>query len=143
MSENGHRPDPQAVAAKARASMGPGPGRMSAAGVPGDKARDFRRSIRRLLDRLRPERGTGLAVVALALVSVTLTALGPRVLGHATDIVFDGLRGRGGTAGIDFAALHRTLLTVLGLFVAASVLAYVQSYLLAGVVQRTMYRLRA
>jgi ATP-binding cassette subfamily B protein len=134
-----NKPDPAAVAAKARAAAGPGIGRWAAAGVPGDKARDFGSSSRRLLRRLRPERVSAVACVAFAVAGVTLTAFGPRVLGHATDIVVDGL---GEPAGIDFGALHRTLLLVVGLFLAASGLQYLQSWLLAGVVQRTMYRLR-
>src|SRR5690606_33887760 len=57
-----------------------------------------------------------------------------------TDIVVDGVTsGR----GIDLADLHRVLLVVLGLYVASSALTYLQSYLLAGVVQRTMHRLRS
>jgi ATP-binding cassette subfamily B protein len=140
MSEtNGHKPDPAEVAAKARAAAGPGMGRMAAAGAPVDKPRDFGSSGRRLVRRLRPERVGAFACIVLALGSVTLTAFGPKVLGHATDIVVDGLGDEG---GIDFGALHRTLFFVVGLFLAASCLSYLQSWLLAGVVQRTMYRLR-
>jgi ATP-binding cassette subfamily B protein len=81
-------------------------------------------------------------VVLLALASVSMTVLGPWLLGRATDVVFRGLR-EGGASGIDFAALRRVLLAVLALYLAASTLQYLQSYLLAGIVQRTMYRLRA
>ena len=66
--------------------------------------------------------------------------LGPKILGHATDIIVDGLRP---APGIDFDELHRVLLAVVGLYVVGGVLAYLQAYILAGVVQRTMYRLRA
>ena len=116
-------------------------GRMGAAGMPVERSRDFRGVARRLVRRLGPERRGAVAVVVLAVVSVTLAVIGPRVLGHATDILFDGLRGVGGS-GVDMGALHRTLLVALGLYVASALLAWLQSRTLAGVVQRTMYRLR-
>ena len=120
----------------------PGPStiRPMALGVPGETSRDFRSSSRRLLSRLHQDRlGVG-AVVALAVVGVGLTVIGPKILGHATDIVIRGLLS---PSGIDFADLHRVLLGALGLFVASSALTYSSAYLLAGIVQRTMHRLRA
>ena len=72
--------------------------------------------------------------------SVTLTVLGPRILGHATDLIFDAVRiGE----DIDFPELRGVLMTVLALYIGAAGLSYLQSYTLAGVVQRTMYRLRS
>jgi ATP-binding cassette subfamily B protein len=124
------------VAREARSGMG---GRM-AAGVPGEKSEDFAGSTRRLLQSMRPERFGLYGVIALALVSVTLTVLGPKILGHATDIVFRGILGG---HGIDFGDLHRVLFAVLGLYVAAAILAWLQGWVLAGVVQRSMMRLRA
>lgn len=82
------------------------------------------------------------AIGLMALVSVGLVVTGPRVLGHATDILFDGLLRRRGRDGVDFAALHRTLLFALLLYVASFLLGYGQSFLLTGVVQRTMRALR-
>ncbi len=115
---------------------------MASLGVPVERSENFRASIRRLLGRMHPERVGLLLVFVLAIVSVTLGVIGPRVLGHATDIVFDGLRGPQGAAGIDFRGLHRTLLVVAAMYVGSGILAYLQSFLLAGVVQRTMQRMR-
>jgi ATP-binding cassette subfamily B protein len=78
----------------------------------------------------------------LAVVSVGLVVLGPRILGHATDILFDGLTKRDGQTGVNFTSLHRTLELALGLYVLSFILAYSQTYMLAGVVQRTMFTLR-
>src|SRR5690554_1256416 len=86
-----------------------GPGRFATVGMPAEKSRDFGGSTRRLIARMRPERNAAIAVIALALVSVGLFVIGPRILGHATDILFDGMR-EGGVSAIDFGALHRTLL---------------------------------
>ncbi len=119
---------------------GPGGGRFGAAGMPTEKSKDFGASSRRLIERMRTQRTGFIAVIVLAIVSVALMVTGPRILGHATDVVFSGLRsGR----GIDFAALHRTLFSAVAVFVAGSGLAYLQAYVLAGIVQRTMFELRS
>ncbi|WP_082500465.1 ABC transporter ATP-binding protein [Nocardioides sp. Leaf285] len=125
------------------------------------KAMDFGPSAKRLVARLRPERTAALLVVALGVVSVLLMAVGPRILGRATDLVFAGLLGRqyaGADAadlpdaargldvvpgrGVDFDAVGQVLLLALGVYVAASLLAFLQGYVLNGVVQRTVYRMR-
>jgi ATP-binding cassette, subfamily B, multidrug efflux pump len=114
-------------------------------------------------------------LVALGVTSVALSVIGPKILGHATDLIFAGVvgkqlpagiskdqaiaearaRGNGrfadllsGTdavpgSGIDFTALGRVLLLVLLLYVTASIFMWAQGYLVAGVVQRTVYRLRS
>jgi ATP-binding cassette subfamily B multidrug efflux pump len=115
-----------------------GSGRMSSAGVPLEKSMDFGASTRRLLRRIGPERPRLVLVLVLAVVSVVMVVLGPKILGHATDIIVAGVTG----TGIDFGALHRTLLLAAGLYACSAVLAWMQAYTLAGVVQRTMYHLR-
>ncbi|MCX4386724.1 ABC transporter ATP-binding protein/permease [Micromonospora peucetia] len=144
-------------------------------GMPAERSMNFGPSARRLLGRLRPQRLQLVAVIALAVLSVGLSVVGPKVLGWATDLIFTGVIGRqlpaGTTAdqavdaaraagndsfadmlarmdvvpgvGIDFAALARVLLLALGLYVAASLLMWWQGWLLNGVVQRTVLRLRA
>ncbi len=114
--------------------------RFQAAGMPAEKTEDFRGSTRRLLGRLQPERGRTIAVLVLAVVSVSLSVLGPKILGNATNTIVAGLRS---PAGIDFAQLHRILALVLGLYLVSASLAYLQARLLAHVVQLTMFRLRA
>ena len=133
--------DPRKVAAEARAAQSSGPGRMAAAGMPVDKPEDLAGATRRLAESLRPDKAAGLLVIVLGVSSVTLSVIGPKILGGATDIIVDGVTGQ--TDGIDFPALHRVLLVVLVLYVCSSVLAYAQAYLLAGVVQRSMQGLRA
>jgi ATP-binding cassette, subfamily B, multidrug efflux pump len=115
-------------------------GRWGAAGVPLDRSRDFKNSTRRLASRLRPQWPAVITVLALALTSVTLVVIAPKVLGQATDIVVQGVMSG---QGIDFAELHRVLLGVGAIYVTSSVLSYLQAYLLAGVVQRAMFHLRA
>jgi ATP-binding cassette subfamily B protein len=57
--------------------------------------------------------------------------------------LFDGLTKRDGQTGVNFESLHRTLIFALGLYVMSFILAYSQTFMLAGVVQRTMFTLRA
>ena len=140
---------------------GPGRGPMGG-GMVGQKAMTFGPSARRLAGQMRPERLAALVVVGLTVVSVVLMSIGPRILGHATDLVFSGFIGRqfpDGTPddalpdavrgqdvvpgqGVDFGAVGEVLLWVLALYVAASVLAWLGGYVLNGVVQRTVYRMR-
>ena len=124
-------------AAEARAQMGPRPGGI---GMPVEKSKDFKNSTIRLASQLGPERIKMVLVVLLAVVSVTLSVFGPKLLGNATNIIINGVRS---SAGINYDELHQTLLFVGVLYIVASILAYVQAYMLAGVVQRTMLRLRA
>ncbi|MET8249926.1 ABC transporter ATP-binding protein [Micromonospora sp. NPDC005197] len=143
--------------------------------MPAEKSMNFGPSARRLLGRLRPHRLHLTAIITLAVVSVGFSVAGPKILGHATDLIFSGVIGRrlapGTTTeqavaaarasgnesfadmlarmdvvpgvGIDFGALGRVLLLALGLYLAASVLSWWQGWLLNGVVQRTVLRLRA
>ncbi|MGW5669101.1 ABC transporter ATP-binding protein [Micromonospora sp. NPDC003776] len=143
--------------------------------MPAEKSMNFGPSARRLLGRLRPQRLPLAAIVTLALASVGASVTGPKILGHATDIIFSGVIGRqipAGTtpeqavaaaraagndnfadmlarmhvvpgAGIDFTALGRTLTLALALYLGASLLMWWQGWLLNGVVQRTVLRLRA
>ncbi len=159
-----------------RIEAGPGPGRGPFGGaMVGQKASHFKPSAKRLLARLAPERAKAFGVVGLAVVSVLLTAVGPRILGRATDLIFSGLigtrlpegtskaeavqllRSRGETTyadmvsamdvvpgqGVDFSAVADVLLLALTVYVAASVLAWLQGYLLNDVVQGTVLRMRA
>lgn len=143
-------------------------------GIPGDKSMNFGPSAKRLLRRLRPHRIQVSGVILLAIASVGLSVLGPKLLGRATDIIFagaigkpldkdlskaqviEGLRAQGNNrfadllggidlipgVGIDFDALRNVLLLVLGLYVGAFFLSWMQGYILNGVVQRTVFELR-
>jgi ATP-binding cassette subfamily B multidrug efflux pump len=167
---------PQKMKETERVIAGPGPGRgPMGGGMVGQKAMDFGPSARRLLRRMAPERFKAAAVVLLGICSVTLMALGPRLLGHATDLVFAGFLGRQMPAdlskdqaiaaaedrgdgqfadllrgvdlvpgqGVDFGAVRDVLLVVLLVYVAASVLSWLQGYFLNDVVQSVVRRMRS
>jgi ATP-binding cassette subfamily B multidrug efflux pump len=76
-----------------------GPGRMMMGGMPPAKTMDFKGSTRRLLGLLRPDGALVAAVLGLGVLSVTLSVLGPWVLGKATDVIFAGVVGSRFPAG--------------------------------------------
>ena len=155
---------------------GRGPGMMGMGmGMPPAKPKDFRGSFRRLFGTLRPERPLIVGVIILAVISVTLTVVGPKILGNAVNTIFDGalgkqllssgltqdqliasLRAQGqnqqadllsslhlNAAGVDFGALGGVVVLLIGLYVVSSIFAWMQGYIMAGVTQRTVYRLRS
>jgi ATP-binding cassette subfamily B protein len=115
-------------------------GRWGAA--PGERSENFKGTSGRLLAQMRPEGLKAVAAIVMSIVSVTLAVLGPKLLGHATDIIVQGAFHVGGSTGIDFTELGRTLLFIAGLYIVSATFQYLSSYVLAGVVQRTMFRLR-
>jgi ATP-binding cassette subfamily B multidrug efflux pump len=78
------------------ADSGGGPGRRGpmGMGMPAEKAQNFKPTFRRLLGRLRPERFKIAAVILLALVSVGFNVAGPKLLGNATNLLFEGVVGK-------------------------------------------------
>ena len=118
-----------------RAAFGPGGG----AGMPVERSDEFWPTLKRLGEILGTETRRLVGVLTLTVTSVVLVVLGPLLLGRATDIIVTGI---GSDDGIDFGALNRTLLLVGVLYVGSWALAASQAYILAGVVQRSMYALR-
>jgi ATP-binding cassette subfamily B protein len=141
VTDDAKTPDEQEVVKPPEDMRGGGvTGRWGAAGMPLERSKDFKNSTRRLAARLRPEGFSVALVLILAVASVTLLVIAPKLLGNATNIVVDGVTGG---KGINFSKLHNTLLLVLAIYAGAAVLALTQGRLLAGVVQRAMFRLRS
>jgi ATP-binding cassette, subfamily B, multidrug efflux pump len=152
---------------------GGGPGMMSMM-QPVEKPANFKASFRRLLDRLAPERMLVVLVIALAVVSVAFAVVGPKILGNATNDIFNGFisgklpagvtkdqvvagmraNGQGQLAdmvaamdltpgvGINFGALAGILILLIGVYVLSSLFSWGQAWIMAGVTQRTVRRLR-
>jgi ATP-binding cassette subfamily B protein len=114
--------------------------RFGSFGMPAEKPKDFGSASRRLLRRLQRERWRVAAAILMSVTAVCLSVSLPKVLGSATDVV---VRGVFTGNGMDFGHLGRILAFACTLLAGAWVLQYSMSFILAGVVQRTMYRLRA
>ena len=103
-AQTGATPEGGQLKETERVEAGPGPGRGPfGGGMVAQKASTFWPSARRLVRRMRPERARLGAVLGLTVVSVALTAVGPRVLGKATDLIFAGLIGGKLPAGVSKA----------------------------------------
>ncbi|WP_407444575.1 ABC transporter ATP-binding protein [Rhodococcus sp. (in: high G+C Gram-positive bacteria)] len=152
-----------------------GPAARHAATVPIQKPRSFGPSVKRLMHRLVSYRGFVVTVLLATVGSVILSAIAPRVLGHATDLIFNGVVGRmlpaGATkdeavdglraqgqdtfadmvasmdltpgVGVDFSAVGRVLMIVLGLYLGTALLSWIGAYLLNIVVVGTIRGLRS
>ncbi|MBN1243835.1 MAG: ABC transporter ATP-binding protein [Spirochaetales bacterium] len=120
---------------------GHGPGAFA---VPGEKAKDVKGSLRRLLAELRHSRWQLLAVLLLSAASTAFTVAGPRVLGSAITVLFEGIGGAlRGEAGVDFARIARIILVLFALYLASALLGYATHWISAGVAQRTVRELRS
>ena len=142
----GPAPAPEATPAKAnpRPKFGPpqhGMGRPGPMGGTGEKAINFGPSLRRLLGHLRPELPRIWFVVAMVIVATVGSAVGPVILGMATDIVFTGQVLEG--TGVDFAAVGRVLSFAVVLYLTAGLLNWGSGMLINGIVQRSVYRMRS
>jgi ATP-binding cassette subfamily B multidrug efflux pump len=114
--------------------------RFGSFGMPLEKPKDFGSTTRRLFRRLQRERWIVVLAIVMSVVAVCMSVTLPKVLGSATDVV---VRAAFTGNAINFAHLGRVLGFAGALLVGAWILQYSMSYMLAGVVQRTMYRLRA
>ncbi|WP_419924579.1 ABC transporter ATP-binding protein [Candidatus Poriferisocius sp.] len=106
--------------------------------MPAEATRNFRGTVRQLAEITGRETPVLILVIALAVMSVSLTVIGPWLLGGATDIIVSGIR----EGSIDTDQLRDRLLIIAGVFGAAWVFGYSQTYLLTGALQRSMFRLR-
>lgn len=125
---------------------GPGPGRPGHGhggpriGMPVEKARDFKGTLRRLIGYLKPHKYSLMFVFAAAVLSTVFSIVSPKILGNATTALFEGFMVPG--AGIDFDYILQILVVLGGLYLVSSLFAYIQQYIMAGVTQRTVYDLR-
>ena len=106
--------------------------------MPAESSRNFRGTVRQLAKITGRETPILVLVMVLAVISVSLTVIGPWLLGGATDIIVTGVR----QGGIDTDRLRDRLLIIGGVFGVAWALGHVQNYLLSGALQRSMFRLR-
>ena len=109
----------------------------------GEKAKDFKGAIKKLIGYLGAYKWAVLAVAVLAVASTIFSIIGPKILGRATDELFTGLMGRlAGTGDVDFAKVGLMLAQLGALYAASSAFAYVQGYVMTGVTQRVSFKLR-
>ncbi len=109
----------------------------------GEKAKDFKGTMRQLLGYIGQHKIAVFAAVAFAVCSVIFNVVGPKVLGQVTTKLFEGLVAKvNGTGDVDFAWIAKTLGFLLCLYLASSACSLIQGWLMTGVTQKICYRMR-
>ena len=124
--------------------MGPGPGGGNMM-MMGQKAKDFKGTLKRLLSYLKPRRNQLIAVFFAAILSTIFMIVGPKIMGTAITELFEGAYGKfSGVPGaaIDFDKIGQILLLLAGLYVLSSLFSYIQQYIMSSVAQDTVFDLR-
>ena len=121
-----------------RGPMGHGRGMM-----PGEKAKDFKGTMKKLMSYLGKYTYAIIAVFIFAIGSVAFSVIGPKVLGKATTEIFNGLIGKiSGGDGINFDRIKIILLTLVGLYLVSAILSFIQGFIMSGISQKLAYNLR-
>ena len=109
----------------------------------GEKAKDFKGTMKQLLGYIGQHKIAVFAAVAFAVCSVVFNIVGPKVLGQVTTKLFEGLVAKvNGTGDVDFAWIAKTLGFLLCLYLASSACSLIQGWLMTGVTQKICYRMR-
>lgn len=117
---------------------GPGGGMMG-----GEKAKDFKGTMKTLLGYIGKFKVSILFVIIFAIGGTIFNIVGPKILGKATTEIFNGLVGKvSGGSGIDFTKIAHILLFLLGLYVLSALFSFIQGYIMTGVSQKMTYQMR-
>ncbi|MDC2863590.1 ABC transporter ATP-binding protein [Bacillus sp. BP-3] len=110
-----------------------------------EKAKNFKGTMNKLLQYLKPYKLSILIVILFAIGSAAFTIVGPKILGHATTKLFEGLvskvTGAPGAA-IDFTYIGNIVILLLGLYILSAAFGIIQGYIISGVAQKVSYNFR-
>ena len=110
---------------------------------PAEKAKDVKGTTKKLANRLSEDKRAIIIVMIFAIGSTIFSIVGPKILGNATTEIYTGLMNKiNGTGGIDFAKIGKIILFALGLYAVSALFSMIQSYIMAGVAQKTTYKIR-
>ena len=124
-------------------NRGPRRGPMGHGRMSGEKAKDFKGTMGKLIKYMSAFKVQMLFVVIFAIGGTVFNIIGPKILGKATTEIFNGLVSKvSGGSGMDFEKIATILLTALALYVTSALCSLVQGFLMTGVSQKTTYRLR-
>ncbi len=128
---------------RGRGPMGGGPMGPMGGMMRGEKAKDFKGTMRRLIGYLGAYKIAIAVILVVSAGSTVFSIVGPKILGRATTKLFEGVVAKiAGTGSIDFPAIGRIILTVLGLYALSAAFSYVQGWIMASVSMKITYRLR-
>ncbi len=113
-------------------------------GGPVQKPKNFKKTMHNLIDYLKPFHLSIIFVILLAIGGTVFSIVGPKVLGQATEKLFQGIIAKvSGTGSIDFAGIGRIILTLLVLYSISAIFSYIQYFIISGVSQKVSYNLRS
>jgi ATP-binding cassette subfamily B multidrug efflux pump len=123
--------------------MGRGPGGHGMM-MAGEKARDFKGTMRKLIGYLSAYRISILIMLVFAVASTILSIISPKILGQATTKLFEGVMGQlnGTGTGIDFTYIGHIIVEVTALYLVSSAFGYIQGWVMSGVSMKLTYRFR-
>lgn len=111
--------------------------------APGEKPKNFKGTLKKLISYLGAYKIAILIVMILAAIATVFSVAGPKIMAKATNALFDGLMSKiAGTGGIDFSYIGKILLFTLGLYIFSSVVSFVQGWIMTGISQKISYRMR-
>lgn len=124
-----------------RGPMGGGP---MGGFMPGQKARDFKGSMKKLINHLAVYKYRVFFVVIFAISSTAFSIYGPKKLGTATNELMKGIMGKiaGTGEGIDFNSIANIILFLVALYLISALLSYIQGWIMTGVTMKVTYNLR-
>ena len=108
-----------------------------------EKAKDFKGTLKQLIQYLSPYKYHIITVVLFAILSATFSIIGPKIMGEATTEIFNGLVSKiSGGSGIDFSKIGQILMFLLGLYAISAICNFIQNFIMTGVSQKIAYGLR-
>lgn len=115
-------------------------------GIPrgGEKAKDFKKTMKTLMDYLKPYGISIIVVIIFAIGSAAFSIVGPKILGNATTEIFEGLLRKvsNNGEGIDFSRISQIMIFLLVLYIISAVFSLIQGWIMTGVAQKVSYNMR-
>jgi len=125
--------------------MRPGSGGHGRISVPNEKSKDFKGTLKKLLAYLKPQYKGLIVVFLFTILSTVFSITGPKVMGLAVDKLFEGVMGRINhipNTHIDYHYVANILIILLGLYLISALFSYLQAYMMAGISQKIIQRMR-
>lgn len=137
-----HRTPAQEAPKPQRRGFGGPPG--AGAMMPAEKAKNVKKTIKKLLEALRPQRKALILVFIMAICSTVFSIVAPKVLARVMDILIDGLKSKymNPAATFDFTSIGKIVLQLALIYLVSAGFSWVTQYTMAGISQKTVYKLR-
>jgi ATP-binding cassette subfamily B multidrug efflux pump len=126
------------------------PGGLMGGGASGEKAKDFRGTLKRLLVYFKPYRNALILILICAVLGTAFNIAGPKIMGKVTTKLFEGIVGKFAAArlgkpapSIDFLYIGRVILILIGLYLVSALFNYIQQYQMAGISQKIVFDMRS